>query len=100
MIFKNNFSENCSNVHKIKGGVKVAGDASVRDLNREYGWELPDNGPNTLSGLIIEFLEFIPKHHLCLKLGQVYLEVLSIDEQKIEWVKVLDFNLKSKKNIE
>lgn len=99
-IFKNNFSENCSNVHKIKGGVKVAGDASVRDLNREYGWELPDNGPNTLSGLIIEFLEFIPKHHLCLKLGQVYLEVLSIDEQKIEWVKVLDFNLKSKKNIE
>jgi Mg2+/Co2+ transporter CorB len=99
-IFKNNFSENCSNVHKIKGGVKVAGDASVRDLNREYGWELPDNGPNTLSGLIIEFLEFIPKHRLCLKLGQVYLEVLSIDEQKIEWVKVLDFNLKSKKNIE
>ena len=99
-IFQNHLNENCSNIHKIKGGIKVAGDANVRDLNREYGWELPDNGPNTLSGLIIEFLEFIPKYKLCLKLGKVYLEVLSIDEQKIEWVKVLDFNLKGEKNLE
>jgi Mg2+/Co2+ transporter CorB len=90
-IFENNFNENYASVRKIKGGIKVAGDANVRDLNREYGWGLPDNGPNTLSGLIIEFLEFIPKSSLCLKLGGIYLEVLSYDEQRIVWVKVLDF---------
>ena len=35
--------------------------ASIRDLNKMMGWELPVDGPKTLNGLILEKLEDIPQ---------------------------------------
>ena len=41
--------------------IKVDGDSSIRDLNREYGWKLPDDEAATIAGLIIHETQSIPK---------------------------------------
>ena len=41
--------------------IKVDGDLSIRDLNREYGWKLPDDEAATIAGLIIHETRSIPK---------------------------------------
>ena len=41
--------------------IKVDGDASIRDINREYGWKLPDDEAATIAGLIIHETRSIPK---------------------------------------
>lgn len=43
------------------GSFLVDGGASVRDLVRTMHWDLPTDGPKTLNGLIIEYLETIPE---------------------------------------
>ncbi|NQY02651.1 MAG: HlyC/CorC family transporter [Halieaceae bacterium] len=39
------------------GSFIVDGTASIRDINKHLDWDLPTDGPKTLSGLILEFLE-------------------------------------------
>ncbi len=43
------------------GSFLVSGTTSVRDLNRALEMELPTDGPKTLNGLVLEYLEDIPE---------------------------------------
>ena len=43
------------------GSFLVNGSASVRDLNRSLHMELPVDGPKTLNGMVLEYLEDIPR---------------------------------------
>lgn len=43
------------------GSFMVDGGCHTRDLNKTMKWELPTDGPKTLSGLIIEHMEAIPE---------------------------------------
>ena len=43
------------------GSYVVNGAINVRVLNRTLGWTLPTDGPRTLNGLIVEYLETIPQ---------------------------------------
>lgn len=43
------------------GSFLVRGNANVRELNRRMQWSLPQEGPKTLNGLILEHLEAIPE---------------------------------------
>jgi Mg2+/Co2+ transporter CorB len=43
------------------GSFLVSGTTSVRDLNRVLGMDLPTDGPKTLNGLVLEYLEDIPQ---------------------------------------
>ena len=43
------------------GSFLVNGSTSVRDLNRVLNMELPTDGPKTLNGLVLEYLEDIPE---------------------------------------
>ena len=43
------------------GSYVVNGAINVRVLNRTMGWKLPTDGPRTLNGLILEYLETIPE---------------------------------------
>ena len=42
------------------GSFIIDGGASVRDVNKGLRWELPTDGPKTISGLILEYLEAFP----------------------------------------
>lgn len=70
------------------GSYVVDGDIATRDLNRLTGWHLPVEGPNTLSGLIVEYLETIPHTPVAMRIGDYIIEVLRVNNNKIVKVKV------------
>ncbi|OCH97372.1 magnesium/cobalt efflux protein [Legionella jamestowniensis] len=69
----------------------VIADASVtlRQLNRLLGWQLPAIGPRTLSGLIIEYLGYIPPADCCLQIENFQIEILKVSENTIKTVRML-----------
>jgi Mg2+/Co2+ transporter CorB len=57
------------------GFYTIDGTISIRDLNKSLKWDLPQMGPRTLSGLIIEHLEFFPNEPMCLRFGSYCIEI-------------------------
>jgi len=76
-------------VHAEADGSFVANaSATIRALNRSMRWNLPMDGPKTLNGLIVEFLETIPEPGTTLKLADYTLEVLQTGENAIKTVRI------------
>ncbi len=71
------------------GSYLVDGSMNIRDLNRVLNADLPTNGPKTLSGLIIEYLETIPKSAVALRLGNLAMEIVQVKENVIKTVKII-----------
>ena len=71
------------------GSVLVDGSANVRDLNKEMDWNLPLDGPKTLNGLILEYLEEIPEHQVSVRLAGYPMEIVDIKDNMIKTVRVL-----------
>ena len=38
----------------------VKGEVTIRDINRELNWQIPDNGASTIAGLLIHEAERVP----------------------------------------
>lgn len=70
------------------GSCLVAGAVNLRELNREMGWLLPTTSSKTLSGLIIEELEAIPRSGTSLKIANYYIEVVQVKDNRIKSVKI------------
>ena len=62
----------------------VYGAANVREINRVLGWKLPTNGPKTLNGLVVEYLEMIPESGTCLKIGTYPIEIIETKENRVQ----------------
>jgi len=62
----------------------VDGSVTVRDFNRTTNWKMPITGPNTVSGLIIEYLETIPKSTACLILAKHRIEIKQMKGNKVK----------------
>ena len=76
-------------VHRdADGSFVVNAAANVRALNRSMRWDLPIDGPKTLHGLILEFLETIPDPGTTLKLADYTLEVLQTGDNAVKTVRV------------
>ena len=71
------------------GSYLVDATITVRELNRVMQWNLPTEGPKTLNGLIIEFMETIPEPGTSIKLHGHPLEILKRDEHTVKLVKFL-----------
>jgi Mg2+/Co2+ transporter CorB len=61
---------------------------TIRALNRSMRWNLPTDGPKTLNGLIVEFLETIPEPGTTLKLADYMLEVLQTGDNAVKTVRI------------
>jgi Mg2+/Co2+ transporter CorB len=66
----------------------VDGSANVRDINRLMNWKLPTDGPKTLNGLVLEFLETIPEPGTRLKIEGYPMEIVESDENKIKVARI------------
>ena len=66
----------------------VDGSANIRELNRSQDWELPTDGPKTVSGLIVEMLETIPAPRTCLKVAGYPIEIVESDDTRILSVRI------------
>jgi len=70
------------------GSFIVDGTAFVRDVNKAMHWELPTDGPKSVSGMIVEYLEHIPEAPVCLRIGRYRLEIMQIKDNTIRSVKL------------
>lgn len=66
----------------------VSGTANIRELNRAQSWQLPTDGPKTVNGLILEFLETIPEPTTCLTISGYPIEIVSSDDKRIHTVRI------------
>ncbi len=62
--------------------------ASVRDINRHLDWKLPTNGPKTINGVIVEFLESIPEGLCSFELDNYRFEVTALCDTRIESARI------------
>jgi Mg2+/Co2+ transporter CorB len=74
--------------HEADGSFVANASTSIRALNRSMRWSLPTDGPKTLNGLIVEFLETIPEPGTTLKLADYMLEVLQTGDNAIKTVRI------------
>ena len=70
------------------GSYLVDGRINIRDLNRLMDWNLPTEGPKTLSGLIVEYLETIPAPGVGLRLSGYPMEIIKVSGNTIQSVRV------------
>ena len=71
------------------GSYLIDASITVRELNRVMDWSLPTEGPKTLNGLIIDFMETIPKSGTSIKLQGHPLEIIKRNENAVKLVKFL-----------
>lgn len=79
-------------VEQEDGSWMLDGGINLRDLNRELeSRELPlfsTQGPKTLSGLIIEFLEEIPPSGVCVTLEKHRMEIIQVRDNAVKTVRL------------
>jgi len=71
------------------GSVLIDGSANIRELNKELDWQFPTEGPKTLNGLILEYLEDIPEANISLRLAGYPIEVLEMKDNRVKTVRVI-----------
>ncbi|WOH37432.1 CNNM domain-containing protein [Thalassotalea fonticola] len=71
------------------GSFLVDGSANVRDINKEMEWSLPIDGPKTLNGLILEYLEEIPEPNISVRIAGYPMEVIDVNDNMIKSVRIM-----------
>ncbi len=74
------------------GSYLVKGGASIRDLNRKLGWELPSDGSRTINGLITEYLEDIPAPGTSLMLNGYQVDVMRTRGTAVEVARIRPYD--------
>ncbi len=80
---------------KIKGVKKskdgkytISGNVTIRDMNREFGWNLPYNNASTLAGLIFHETKAIPEPGKIFNFYGFRFEIINAKKNHIELVRV------------
>ena len=68
------------------GSWLVAGNTTVRMLNRRMEWNLPTSGAKTLNGLMLEQLESLPDGHTSIRLDDHILTIVDLGDNRIRKV--------------
>ncbi|MDX3773289.1 transporter associated domain-containing protein [Chromatiaceae bacterium AAb-1] len=71
------------------GSYLIDGSVSLRELNRETRLAFPTDGPKTLNGLILEYLEEIPQGNLSLQLAGYPMEITEVQDNMVKTVRLL-----------
>ena len=70
------------------GSTTCSGTVSIRDLNRQLTWNLPTDGPKTISGLALEALEAFPNAKTSVRIEGYQLDVEETDKTHIGRVRI------------
>ena len=81
---------------KDDGTFLIDGSITVRELNKLLGWKLPTEGPKTLNGLIIEYLEQIPDPGTSMLLDNYPIEIIQTTKNAVKTV-LIDPNVNKTK---
>lgn len=70
------------------GATVVDGSHSLREINRALDIALPVDGPKTLNGLIVEYLQDIPEQGVGLRIAGIAMEIVQTEDRRIKTVKL------------
>lgn len=66
------------------GSYLVAGNVDLKELVHTLHWKLPLDGPRTINGLILEYLESIPEPGTSLRLEGYHIEILQTQAHAVK----------------
>ena len=75
------------------GSILVEGSTLLRDLNRKLGFGFPLDGPKTLNGLIVEYLQDIPEPNTSVKIAGHPLEIVQTQDRVVKAVRIVPSGL-------
>ncbi len=75
-------------VKQPDGSYLVEGATLLRELNRKLGFGFPLEGPKTLNGLILEYLQDIPEPNTSVKIAGYPLEIVQTQDRVVKAVRV------------
>ena len=81
-------SEDVDIVQESHNTFLVNGSANIREINRAMDWTLPTDGPKTLNGLIVEYLETIPEPGTGLKIEGYPIEIVDTNDNRVKTVRI------------
>ncbi|EGL56077.1 MAG: HlyC/CorC family transporter [Pseudomonadota bacterium] len=70
------------------GSYLINGTANIREINRNNSWNLPTDGPKTINGLVLEYLESIPDPGVSVRMGDYVIEVIQTSDNAIKTVRI------------
>ncbi|MCP4993886.1 MAG: HlyC/CorC family transporter [Gammaproteobacteria bacterium] len=83
-------SDKINDIHPQEdGSFLVAGNANLKELTKTLNWQLPTDGPRTINGLILEYMETIPEPGTSLLLEGCPVEILQIKDNAVRMVRVM-----------
>jgi Mg2+/Co2+ transporter CorB len=74
------------------GTLTINGGTEIRDINRIYNWDLPEEEANTLSGLIVHESRSFPIEGQVFNYYGFIFEILEVKDNLIHKIKVSSFN--------
>ena len=66
------------------GSYMIEGNVIVREINNRLNWELPTDGPKTLSGLILEKVQSIPETNVGVSVDDYRFETILIKDNVVK----------------
>ncbi|GAV20756.1 putative hemolysin [Mariprofundus micogutta] len=71
------------------GSLVTSATVALHDINQEIDANLPEESATTIGGLIVHILGDVPEGRLCMSLGNMRVEVLSIKSARIHRVRLI-----------
>ena len=85
--FTSNLAETVDDIYPQQdGSYLINGSANVREINKALEWELPTDGPKTLNGLLLEYLESFPDAAAGIRIEAYCLEIMELKDNMIRTV--------------
>ena len=66
----------------------IDGNTHIREINRALSWTLPADGPKTLNGVILEYMEMIPPTGTSLMIDGYTIEIMRSTNSSVQTAKV------------
>jgi len=70
------------------GSVLIEGSASVREINKAFNWQLPEQEARTINGMLLEALEEIPVIATRVQIGHYNIDILDVQDNMIKQVRI------------
>ena len=70
------------------GSYLVEGGTLLRELNRKLGYSFPLDGPKTLNGLILEYLQDIPEPNTSVKIAGGRMDIVQTHDRVVKAVRL------------
>lgn len=75
-------------IAQADGSWLVEGISPIRQINRKLKFQLPETGPKTINGLILEHLQDIPEPGTTLKIENYPIEIIQVQERAVKTARI------------